>query len=169
MDTLEAICTRRSIRRFQEKPVPDPVIEQLLAAAMSAPSARNSQPWHFVVLDDRDLLDQASRINPHAWMAAHAPLAILVCADPGLEKSPGYWMLDCAAAVENLLLAAHSLGLGAVWTGIYPRAQRIDGFRQLLSLPEPVTAHSLIVLGYPAEQVAPENRYQAQRVHRNRW
>lgn len=169
MDTLEAIRTRRSIRRFQQKPVPDAVIEQLLAAAMSAPSARNSQPWHFVVLDDRELLDRASRINPHAWMAAQAPLGILVCADPDLEKSSGYWMLDCAAAVQNLLLAAHSLGLGAVWTGIYPRAERIEGFRQLLSLPEPVTAHSLIVVGYPAEQVAPENRYQPQRVHRNRW
>jgi nitroreductase len=169
MDILEAILTRRSIRQYQDKPVSEELIRKLLAAAMSAPSARNSQPWRFVVIDDRSLLEQVPAINPYAAMARQAPVAILICADPSLEKSPGYWMLDCAAAAENLLLAAHGLGLGAVWCGVYPRQPRIDGFRRLLGVPEEIVPHSLIVLGYPAETRPAEDRYQPDRVRRNRW
>lgn len=169
MDTLQAIRTRRSVRRFEKKPIPEELLKDLLAAAMSAPSARNSQPWQFVVIDRPDLLDQASRINRHAWMAADAPVAVLICGEPALEKSPGYWMLDCAAATENLLLAAHALGLGAVWTGVYPREERIQGFRQLLGVPDGVVPHSLIVLGYPAEYPTPEDRFLPGRIHRNGW
>jgi len=169
MDVLEAICTRRSIRRFEDRPVPEDFLEKLLRAAMSAPSARNSQPWWFLVIDDRQILRQASTINPYARMAAAAPLAILVCADRRLEKSPGYWPVDCAAAVENMLLAAHGLGLGAVWTGVWPRQERMDGFRRLFGLPEPVVAHSMVVVGYAAEQPSPEDRYQPGRVYRNGW
>jgi nitroreductase len=169
MEVLEAILARRSIRRFEDRPVPEELVEKLLWAAMSAPSARNSQPWYFIVLTDRQLLRQASTVNPHAHMAASAPLAILVCADTRLEKSRGYWPVDCAAAVENMLLAAHGLGLGAVWTGVWPRAERMDGFRRLFNLPEPVMAHSLVVVGYPAEQPPHEERYRADRVRRNAW
>jgi len=169
MDTLEAIRTRRSIRKYQDKPVPEELIQKVLAAAMSAPSARNAQPWQFIVVTDRKLLTEISQINPNAHMAAHAPAAILVCGDLSLEKSQGYWMVDCAAAVENLLLAAHALGLGAVWTGIYPRQPRIDGFRRLLGLPENVIPHSLVPLGYAAEQRPSEDRYKAERVRRDRW
>ena len=117
------------------------------AGGDAGPSARNSQPWHFIVLTDRQLLEQASTVNPYAQMAATAPLAILVCADTRLEKSPGYWPVDCAAAVENMLLAAHGLGLGAVWTGVRPRPERIEGFRRLFSLPESIIAHSMVVIG----------------------
>jgi nitroreductase len=169
MDALETIHTRRSIRKYQDRPVPEELIRQVLAAAMSAPSARNAQPWQFVVISDRQLLGEIPRINPNAQMAERAPLAILVCGDLSLEKSPGYWVVDCAAAAQNLLLAAHALGLGAVWTGIYPREQRIDGFRRLLDLPENVIPHSLIPLGYPAEQPARQDRYRAERVHQNHW
>jgi nitroreductase len=169
MDVLEAIRTRRSVRQFQDRPVPEDMIEDLLRAAMSAPSARNGQPWQFVVITDREILGQAPAINPNAAMAATAPLAILICADTRLEKSPGYWPLDCAAAAQNMLIAAHWLGLGAVWTGVWPRQERMDGFHGLLNLPEPVIAHSLIVVGYPTEQLPPEDRYQAERVHRNAW
>jgi nitroreductase len=169
MDALQALHTRRSIRHYRNEPVPDDLIQQLLSAAMMAPSARNAQPWHFVVLTDPALLQAAAQINPNAWMTAQAPVGILVCADLHLELSPGYWPVDCAAAVENLLLAAHALGLGAVWTGIYPRQERIDGFRRLLSLPEAIMPHSLVPLGYPAEQPASHDRYRADRVHRDRW
>lgn len=168
MDTLEAIHTRRSIRKYQDMPVPEDLVRQVLAAAMHAPSARNAQPWQFVVIDDRRLLAEIPRINPNAHMAGRAPTAILICGDLGLEKSPGYWVVDCAAAAENLLLAAHALGLGAVWTGVYPRENRIEGLNRLLDLPENVMPHSLIVLGYPAEQPAGEDRYRADRVHHNR-
>lgn len=169
MDIFEAILTRRSVRQFQDRPVPEELVEKLLRAAAAAPSARNGQPWQFVVLTGREILRQASTVNPYAEMAARAPLAILICGDTRLEKSAGYWPVDCAAAAQNMLLAAHGLGLGAVWTGVWPRPERMDGFRRLLDLPDAVMAHSLIVAGYPGEQPPPQDRYRADRVHRNGW
>ena len=102
-------------------------------------------------------------------MAEDAPMAILICGDLDLELSSGYWPVDCAAAAENMLLAAHALGLGACWTGIHPRENRIAGFRALFDLPENVVPHCMIVLGYPAEQPTAQDRYKADRVHRNQW
>ncbi len=121
------------------------------------------------MIDDRPMLAEIARINPNAHMAAQAPLAILVCGDLDLELSAGYWVVDCAAAAENLLLAAHALGLGAVWTGVYPREERMEGLRRLVGLPRRVIAHSLIVLGYPAEQPPSGDRFLPERVRRNRW
>jgi nitroreductase len=169
MDALEAIRTRRSIRQYQDKPVPQDLVQQVLTAAMSAPSACNAQPWQFVVIRDRKILKEVPRLNPYAAMAEHAPLAILVCGDLSLEVSAGYWVVDCAAAVQNLLLAAHALGLGAVWTGIYPQQDRIEGFRGLLNLPQQVIPHSLIPMGYPAEQPAHEDRYRPDHIHHDGW
>ena len=169
MNMLDAIHSRRSIRKYLDKPVPPDVLQQVLSAAMYAPSACNQQPWQFVVLDDRKLLREVPKINSYAAMAAEAPVAILVCGDSSLETVPGYWVIDCSAAVQNLLLAAHALGLGAVWTGVYPQQERVEGFRRLLGLPKTVTPHSLIPLGYPAEQPPQEERYRAERVHHNGW
>ena len=169
MDTLDAIHTRRSIRRYRNEPVDEGLVEKLLAAAMQAPSARNQQPWQFVVIDDRALLSKIPGFMPNASMAPDAPLAILVCGDMDLEKSEGYWVVDCAAAVENMLLAAHALGLGACWCGIYPRENRMVAMRTFMGLPGNVVAHSLVVIGHPAEQIAPEDRYQPDRVRRNHW
>jgi nitroreductase len=169
MDTLDAIHTRRSVRKYQDQPVAEDLIQKLLASAMQAPSARNQQPWHFVVIDDRAVLDKIPDIMPNAAMVAGAPLAILVCGDLALEKSEGYWVLDCSAATENMLLAAHALGLGACWCGVYPRENRMEGLRKLIGLPKNVIAHSLVVVGHPAEQVRAENRFRSERVHRNRW
>jgi nitroreductase len=169
MDVLEAIFSRRSVRRYEERPVSEELVNKLLAAGMNAPSARDGRPWQFVVIDDRTMLEEIARINPNAQMAARAPLGILICGDLSLEKSPGYWVIDCSAAVENMLLAAHALGLGAVWTGVYPRQERVDGLKRLAKLPDNVVPHSLIVIGYPAEQPPPRNRFQPDRVHRNVW
>ncbi len=169
MDALEAIRTRRSIRKYLDRPVPEELVRQVIAAAMMAPSARNTQPWHFLVIDEKEIRAKAARINPHARMAEHAPVSILICGDLDLEHPSGYWPVDCAAAAENLLLAAHALGLGAVWTGVYPREERIKGFRQLFNLPGNIMPHCLIVLGYPAEHPPSEDRYRADRVRRNRW
>jgi nitroreductase len=169
LDALEAIHTRRSIRQYQDKAVPEDLVQKLLAAAMNAPSARNAQPWQFVVITDRKILQEVPKIQPNAAMAQHAPLGILICGDLRLELSPGYWVVDCAAAAQNMLLAAHALGLGAVWTGVYPRDDRMAGLRQLVGLPEQVNAHSLIIVGYPAEQPPPLDRYRPQGVHRDRW
>ncbi len=169
MDALDAIHTRRSIRKFEDRPVAKDLVEKLLAAAMQAPSARNQQPWQFVMIDDRATLDQIPAFMPNASMVAKAPMAILVCGDLDLEKSEGYWVVDCAAAVQNMLLAAHALGLGAVWCGVYPRENRMASLKQLLGLPENIQAHSLVVFGHPDESVRPENRYRMDRVRWNRW
>ncbi len=169
MDAMENILSRRSIRRYTAEPVSEETIKQLLEAAMSAPSANNRQPWQFVVIDDRELLDAITEVHRYAQMLKEAPLAILVCGDLQRAKRQGYWVQDCSAATENLLLAAHALGLGAVWLGVYPNEQRLVGVRHLLRLPEQLEPFSLISIGHPAEQKPPSARYDVERVHRNQW
>lgn len=169
MEILQAIKTRRSIRKYQDKAIPTEVIKDILEAAMFAPSAGNEQPWQFVILEERNLLDAVPSICPTASMCRHSPAAILVCSDSTLEKYPDFWVQDCSAAVENMLLAAHALGIGAVWAGIYPLKERIEGFRKLLTLPEEITPFALVTLGYPDEQPALPQRYRKDRVHYNGW
>ncbi|MHB8118209.1 MAG: nitroreductase family protein [Methanothrix sp.] len=169
METLQAIKTRRSIRKFLDKPVSREMVRELLEAAMFAPSAGNEQPWQFIVLDDRKFLDEVPNICATASMCRQSPLAILVCGDSSLEKYPGFWVQDCSAAVENLLLAAHALGLGAVWAGVYPMMDRVEAFQRRLCLPEEITPFALVALGYPNEAPAAPKRYREERVHYNGW
>lgn len=169
MDALKAILTRRSIRKYTGEPVPDDTLNALLEAAMSAPSAGNQQPWHFVIITRNELLDKVPGLNPYAAMAKDAPAAVLVCAEPALEKYRGYWVQDCSAATQNILLAAHAMGFGAVWTGIYPDEERVRGFRDLLGLPPGIVPLSLVVVGRPAENKPPSKRYSPSRVHKNGW
>jgi nitroreductase len=169
METLDAIKTRRSIRKFKPKLISGEIIKELLEAAMSAPSAGNEQPWQFVVLDDRKILDEVPRICSTATMCRQSTTAVLVCGDATLEKYPGFWVLDCSAAVENLLLAAHALGLGAVWAGVYPLSDRVEAFRRLLALPPEITPFALVALGYSDEEPAQPKRYREDRVHYNGW
>lgn len=168
-DVLTAIATRRSVRIFSNQPLAEGLVEKVLAAAMAAPSAGNQQPWHFVLLTDKDLLSKATQVLPNAPMARQAQVGVLVCGDLSLEKYPGYWVLDCAAAVENLLLAAHGLGLGAVWTGVWPNTDRVEGFRRLLSLPEGIMPHSFVPMGMPGARPRPEDRFKPERIHKNGW
>ena len=169
MDAIQAILTRRSIRKYTSKAVSEEMVTQLLEAAMSAPSAGNQQPWHFVVLNDHAIMDQVSKFHRYSEMLKQAQVAILVCADLSIETHVGYWVLDCSAATENILIAAHALGLGAVWLGIYPREERVKGMIELLKLPENIMPHSLISIGYPGEKKGPANRFNAKRVHYNKW
>ncbi len=169
MDTFNAIKTRRSIRRYEGKEIPREQITGLLEAAMYAPSARNEQPWHFVVVTERDLLDRLMKAHPYASMLAEAPLAILVCGDTNLEKSKGYWPVDCSAATQNILLAAHAWSLGSVWLGVYPRSERMEAIRSIFSLPENIQPFSLIALGHPAEEKETPDRYKPERIHINGW
>jgi nitroreductase len=169
MDALEAIRTRRSIRKYTDRPVEAEKVQILLEAAMLAPSAGNQQPWRFIVIDDKALLEKVPEINPNAPMAPKAPMAILVCGDLRLERFPGNWTADCSAAAENLLIAARALGLGAVWTGLYPEEDRVEGFRDLLGLPREVVPLALIPVGYPATESGPVNRFREDRVHKNGW
>ena len=167
---LEDILARRSVRRYTGQPISEESIQDLLRAAMSAPSAGNARPWQFVVIRDRGILDAIPRFHEHAGMLTQANVAILVCADLQLVKhEEQYWIQDCSAATENILLAAQSLGLGAVWLGVYPVEERIAKLREMLGLPAHIIPFSLIPVGYPAENKDREDRYQKERVHYNRW
>jgi nitroreductase len=169
MDAMEAILTRRSIRQYTSRNVPEALVKALLEAGMSAPSASNLQPWHFVVIRDRSILNEIPKFHPYSEMLKKAPLAILVCGDLKVQKQEGYTVQDCSAATQNILLAAHAKKLGAVWLGVYPRATRIHDIRKLLGLPEHILPVSLIAIGYPAEQKPREDRYKPDKVHANRW
>ena len=169
MDTMTAIFTRRSIRRFKSKHVAPEVVTELLKAAMSAPSAGNERPWHFIVLTDRAILDEIPKFHPYSAMLKQAGLAILVCGDLSLEKHQGYWVLDCSLAAGNLLLASHAKGLGGVWCGIYPTADRVENMKKLLALPPSIIPFALIPLGFPDESKEGEDRFDSSRVHRNQW
>lgn len=169
MEALEAIMTRRSIRSYQGRPVSEEDLERLLRAAMAAPSARNEQPWHFIVARDPAVKDRIPDYHPYAACVREAPLAILICADLEEETRRDYWEQNCAAAVENLLLAARALGLGTVWLGVYPREDRVAGMRELFALPDQVMPFCVIPLGYPAEEPGPADRYQPSRIHKDRW
>ena len=169
MDTIEAIHTRRSIRNYQDKPIPEETVIEILKAAMAAPSARNQQPWEFIVITDPEIKNKIPAVSPFSQMILDAHLGILVCGNLKVETAAGYWVVDCSAATQNLLLAAHSLGLGAVWTGVYPREERMDGLTELLNLPEHILPHSLVVLGFPAEILPKQDRFKPERIHHNHW
>ncbi len=169
MDALQVIMARRSIRSYSNVPVSDEAVETLLRAAMHAPSAGNQQPWHFVVIRDRATMERIMAVHPYAKMLAEAPVAILVCGDENIEDFKGYWVLDCSAATENILLAATAMGLGSVWLGIYPRHERVDEIRKIVGLPHNITPLALVPIGYPNESKPSHDRYDAERVHRERW
>lgn len=169
MEALEAILTRRSVRRYTDQPVSDESITGLLKAAMAAPSAQNQQPWEFIVLREHSLLEKLAAASPYAGMVAGAQVAVVVCGDISRERSPGYWIQDCSAAVQNLLVAAHASGLGAVWLGIYPRADRVARLRDLFALPEHIIPLAAISIGYPAETPGPAERFDPDRIHFDKW
>jgi nitroreductase len=169
MEAYQAILTRRSVRSYTSQPVPESLIRELLAAAMSAPSASNEQPWHFIVITERGKLDQLAAGLPHGKMLAQAPLALVVCGDLQLQTNAGCWVQDCSAATQNILLAAHAKGLGGVWLGIHPRRERVAKVRRLLGLPAHVVPLSGVSLGYPAQISGEVDRYRADRVHHDQW
>ncbi len=169
MDALTTIFSRRSIRLYTTKSLSREMVREILKAAMSAPSAGNERPWHFIVLTDRAILDAIPKFHPYSAMLKHAQVAILVCGDMTLEKHKGCWTLDCAAATENMLLAAHAKGLGAVWCGVYPTEERVVNLKKLLILPEHIVPFSLVPLGFPAEEKQAPDRFDGSRVHENRW
>jgi nitroreductase len=169
MDALQNIIDRRSVRAFLDKPVPPDLVEQLLGAAARAPSAGGAEPWHLVIVDDRDTLTRIGRSHPSVEMAETAPLGVAVCGDPGRERVAGFWVQDCAALTQNLLLAAQALGLGAVWTGIYPVRNRVLRYRQILELPNEIVPVAFVLVGYPARRTEPKEVSLEGRVHRNRW
>ncbi|MBN1180680.1 MAG: nitroreductase family protein [Bacteroidales bacterium] len=170
MDAFETIITRRSIRKYTHDEISKETIDKLLKAAMYAPSAVNKQPWHFIIIDNKSIFEKIMEVHPHAKMLNEAALAIIICGDTKLAHGDGiYWPVDCAAATENMLLAAHGLGLGAVWLGVYPREERISGIEKLFKLPANIKPFSIISLGYPAETKEQPDRFIKERIHYNKW
>jgi nitroreductase len=141
----------------------------MLEAAMAAPSAGNEQPWEFIVIAERPVLEALHQAHPHASMLLEASVAIAVCGDTRRERHPGMWVEDCSAATENILLEAENLGLGAVWLGVYPHEERVISISNVLGLPPYVVPLSLVAVGHPAEHKPPSARFDAARVHHNRW
>ena len=168
MEAYEAIMTRRSIRAYTAQPVPNDAIKELLAAAMNAPSASNQQPWQFIVVTERRQLDALTTVLPYGQMLKGAPLAIAICGDMQLQEEE-YWIQDCSAATQNLLLAAHAKGLGAVWLGVYPRSERVAGICKVLNLPAYVIPLCIVSVGYPLEPLPQVRRYNEARIHYNQW
>ncbi|MCJ7695463.1 MAG: nitroreductase family protein [Anaerolineaceae bacterium] len=169
MDAIKALMTRRSVRKFRDIEISSENIKLLLAAGMQAPSANNEQPWHFIVIDKRDLMNRITEFHPHAKMLLEARLAIIVCAFVSQEKKWDMWVQDCSAATQNILLAAHITGLGAVWLGVHPRQERINGVKDMFDLPEEIKPFSIIAIGHPAEVVEPVDRFNQEKVHMNKW
>ena len=161
---MKEIFHRTSIRKYEKKKVEEDKIERLLRAAMAAPSARNQQPWEFYVVTAGEQLKALSECSPYAGMLKEAPLGIVVCCQKGC-RLPDYAQIDCSAAVENLLLEADFLGLGAVWLGIAPLEERMEAVGKVLGIPENLYVFSIIACGYPAEEKAQQDRYDETRVH----
>jgi nitroreductase len=171
LDAVTAIMTRRSIRDYSPHPVPAELIRILVEAGMCAPSAFNERSQDFIVINDRKILDAIFNLNTKALQIKKATVAIMICGNQGREKfkGQGYWQLDGAVAAENILIAANAMGLGAVWTAIYPYPDRIAGVKKLLNLPEEVIPLTIIPIGYPGEQKPRENRFESSRLHTNGW
>ncbi|MBU5449010.1 nitroreductase family protein [Acetivibrio sp. MSJd-27] len=166
---MKEIFKRASIRKYSGKPVEKEKTKQLLRAAMAAPSARNKKPWHFIVIREREMLEKIAAFHPYASMLTGADCAILICGDYRLEDQLGYLAINGAAATENMLLEAVSLGLGACWLGIYPRQERMKAISELTGLPDYIVPLTLVSVGYPAEEKVQEERFDEDRIRYDRW
>ena len=169
MELFEALHTRRSIRQYDEKEIPNEIIKKILSAAMMAPSTADARTWHFVLVTDPKIKAQIKDVHPYVGMVTKSPLSILICGDLSKEKFKGFWPQDCSAAMQNLLLAAHGLGLGAVWTGIYPIEERVEKFRNIFSFPEDIIPFGLAVMGWPGQVIDSKERYDERLIHLNTW
>lgn len=168
---IENIMTRTSIRQFTDQPIAKDTLDLVVKAGMAAPSAVNAQPWAFVVVTEREILDSLNAVKPYFNLKT-ATAAIVVCGD--LSKAmegPGqeYWVQDCSAATENILLAAHAYGLGAVWCGVYPNPDIVSAVKGILDLPENVIPLNVVTMGYPAENPEPKDKYKTENIHYQKW
>lgn len=168
---LDFIFTRRSIRKYKDRAVPDSMIRDLLEAGMAAPSAVARDPWHFIVLQKRQTIDSLADILTHGQMLRQATAAFVVCGDinqahDGLES---YMLQDLSAAVENILLAANALGLGTCWLGVHPRPERMEGIRTLFQLPEHIIPMCGIAIGWPKDVPEKRTRFSQDKVHMEKW
>ncbi|MDP3058210.1 MAG: nitroreductase family protein [bacterium] len=163
--SLDLLHRRRSIRKYHDEQVSKEHIDAILRAAMAAPSARNKQSWHFIVIEDREMLNKLTEIHLYAQMLKEATLCIIVCGD----KENPFWVQDCSAATQNILLAATGLGLGSVWLGVHPNSQRENEVASLCNIPEAYAPLCLIAIGHPAEDKPPIDRFDLAKIHIEKW
>jgi len=167
------IFQRTSVRKYTEEQISPEQIELLLKAAMAAPSARNIQPWEFIVVQDRDFLNKISEFGTFAHMLKEAPLAIVVCGDLNKEmpaqSGKKYWIQDCSAATQNIMLQATEMGLGSVWIGTYPKEEMYKPLAQLLDLPENILPVTTIAIGHPDGKIEPKDKFDKTKIHFNKW
>lgn len=171
-ETLKTIHSRKSVRHYVEKKVTKDQLMTVVKAGMAAPTAGNKQPWSFVIIDDRTMLDTLAGLMQFGKMLKQASAAVVVCGNP--ERSfPGemsaFWVQDCSAATENILLAVESMGLGAVWLGVYPGEARIKQVQQILGIPEKEIPLNIISIGYPKGDEKPKDKFNEKQIHWNKW
>jgi nitroreductase len=169
MEVLEAIFTRRSVRNFTGQPISEEDLMTVVKAGFCAPSAHNKQPWHFVIVREKNALESISKMHPYAKMLPQAGCGIIVCGDKNKEGMTGFLIEDCSAATQNMLLAAHGLGLGAVWCGLYPVPQLTKPVAKFVNLPSEIVPVGMVVIGHKAEEKESINRYDDSKVHIEQW
>lgn len=169
MDVLEAIFSRRSIRKFTGEVISDDDLKTLLKAAFQAPSAHNYQPREYVVIKDEEIIEEITKFHKYAQMLPNAGCGIVVCGDKEKQPERGFLVEDCSASIQNILLAAHGLGLGAVWCGLYSQDKLTSSMSELLKLPEHIIPIGLVVVGEKAEEKRVIDRYDESKVHFDKW
>jgi nitroreductase len=170
MELYDGLLTRRSIRRFTGERTEDENIFKMIRAGMFAPSANDTRPWHFIIVDDKEIMKKIMEVHPYSSMLKKASHAIVVCGDEKLQNGPGYYLLDCSAATQNILLAAHALGLGAVWLGVEPKNDRKKAIKEIFGLPVHINPLSIVAVGVPVK--IPERipaRFEPGKIRRNKW
>lgn len=168
--TLETIHNRKSVRSYTEQQISDEELLTLVKAGMCAPSGKNVQPWELVILTDREKLDYLASVLPYAKMLEGASAAIVVCGNDDTENGgSSYWQVDCSAVTQNILLAAESMGIGAVWTATYPYAERMEPVAEVLNLPSNIKSLCVIPLGYPSKEGRAKDKFKEEKLHYNKW
>lgn len=171
-DTIKTIMNRKSVRAYKEGPVSKEQLEVIVKAGMAAPTAVDKRPWEFIVVTDKAMLKKLSDVLPYAKMVEKAGAAIIVAGDIDRQmggREADFWVVDCSAATENILLAIESLGLGAVWTAVYPDKERIEAVRKLLKIPSTVVPLNVIPVGIPTGAEKPKDKWNPKQLHWNGW
>lgn len=170
MELYDGLLSRRSIRKYTGGKIDDEAIVSIIKAGMFAPSANNTRPWHFIIVDNRDIFGRIMKVHPYSSMLAEASHAIVVCGDETLQNGPGYYPLDCSAATQNLLLAAHALGYGAVWLGVEPKTDRKKAISEIFGLPSHIHPVSIVSIGIPVKLPGKiPARFETKKIRKNHW
>jgi nitroreductase len=167
---MNSIFKRRSVRNYTGESISDEQLQKILHAAMAAPSARNQQPWEFIVVKNKDAFKKIMEVHPYSMMLKEAAAAIIVCGNEqkNYDGQP-YWHVDCAASIQNILLESTELELGAVWLGVYPREDRMKEIADLFELPSHIKPHAIVSIGVPKDTPQPADRYDSTKVHYEKW